>query len=178
MRARTVAVGLALLLPGCGGGGSTTSTPVTTPPTTLAACTQSILFQGGGVHPSKILVRVPFSIATAGRLDIIFDWTVAANPFGIYVVSAGTCSIDQFNAGACTFLLRSETTVKPRKVSLASIATGNYEALFANFGTQDDSVSTQVIVSSPTCAPLSSAPANAQVWTAADRGRLRGESRY
>jgi len=155
----------ALVLPSCGG--DSPSPVATTPPTTLPACTQSILFQGGGSHPSHMLVRVPFAIATPGRLDLVFDWTFASNLFGLYVVTAGSCPIDSFNANACTFLLRSESPTKPRKVSLANIAAGNYEMLVANYGSQDDSVSTQIIVSSSTCPAIAAAPLSRTEWTTA-----------
>jgi hypothetical protein len=66
-------------------------------------------------------------------------------------VNAGGCSIDQFNAKTCTFLVRSEITTKPRKLSVPNTAAGNYELLVANFGTQDESISGQVILSGSTC---------------------------
>ncbi len=174
MRKLALVACLAFALPGCGSS-TTTNTPVTTTTTTLP-CTQAILFQGGGAHQSRILVRVPFTIATPGRLDIIFDWTIAANLFGIYVVSAGTCSLDQFNAGSCNFLLRSETLTKPRKVSVPNMTTGNYEMLVANFGSQDDSVTTQIIFSSSACPPLATAPLAGERWVAPPR--LKATSRY
>jgi hypothetical protein len=165
----------ALVLPSCGGD-SPTGIATTPPPTTLPPCTQSILFQGGGSHPSHILVRVPFAIATPGRLDLIFDWTFASNLFGLYVVTAGSCPIDSFNANACTFLLRSESATKPRKTSLASIATGNYEMLVANYGSQDDSVSTQIIVSTSSCPAIAAAPLSRTEWKAG--GPLRDTVGY
>ena len=72
-------------------------------------------------------------------------------------MTAGACSIDQFNADTCTFLARSETTTKPRKISVANTAAGNYELLVANFGTQDESISGQVVLSSSTCPAFATA---------------------
>jgi hypothetical protein len=174
MRKLSLVASLAVALLGCGS--STTTTAVTTTTTTLPPCTQAILFQGGGAHPAKTLVRVPFAIATAGRLDIIFDWTLTTNPFGLYVVSAGSCPLDLFNASGCNFLLRSESAAKPRRVSLANITTGSYEMLVANFGSQDDSVTTQIILSSSSCPPLASAPLASERWAAP--GPLTETARY
>jgi hypothetical protein len=81
---------------------------------------------------------------------VTVDWTFAASPIGVYVVTAGSCSLSQFNAQTCTFLARSETTTKPRKISVANLAAGNYELLLANAG-QDESLSVQLVLSSATC---------------------------
>lgn len=170
----TVALAMAAVaLPSCGGG-STSSTPVTT--TTTLPCTQAILFQGGGTQPARALVRVPFTIVTTARLDVIFDWTIASNLFGLYVVSAGSCPIEQFNAGSCNFLMRSETATKPRKVSVPDIPPGSYQMLVANYGSQDDSVTTQIIQSTSSCAPLSLAPVTAA--GVAPRPPVRAVGRY
>jgi hypothetical protein len=108
-----------------------------------------------GAVPSVTLASVPFSVNTAGRLDVTVDWTFPASPIGVYVVTAGSCSLDQFNAQTCSFLTRSETTTKPRKVSVA-IAAGNYELLLANAG-QDESLSVQVVLSSTSCPAFATA---------------------
>ncbi|PYQ44825.1 MAG: hypothetical protein DMF77_06215, partial [Acidobacteria bacterium] len=75
----------------------------------------------------------------------------------------GACSLDQFNARSCNFLIRSEpSTIKPRKLSAPNVAPGAYSLFLANFADQDESVATQVISSSASCAPLSSAPISGQ----------------
>jgi len=99
---------------------------------------------------------VTLSAPTSGRLDITMDWTFATTAIGFYVVSAGTCPIDAFNAGTCTFLGRSETTAKPRKFSV-NVSAGNYELLVAVFSTDDESVSGQVVLSGSTCPAFASA---------------------
>jgi heat shock protein HslJ len=145
---------MALLLPGCGSSSSTPTTPTPTP----TPCTQTNVLQVNGSVPALSLARAPaFSVSTAGRLDITVDWTFAASPIGVYLVTAGACSIDQFTAQTCTFLARSETTAKPRKFSVANTTAGNYELLVANFGTQDESISGQVVLSSSTCPAFASA---------------------
>lgn len=147
---------MALFLPACGS--SSTPTTPATPAPTPTPCTQTNVLQVDGSVPALSLARAPaFSVSTAGRLDITVDWTFAASPIGVYLVTAGACSIDQFNAQTCTFLARSETTAKPRKFSVANTAAGNYELLVANFGTQDESISGQVVLSSSTCPAFASA---------------------
>jgi hypothetical protein len=158
MTKRSCALALALLLPSCGGGGGTSSTPVTTPPTTLAACNQVVVFQGSAPVPASTLVEQDFTFNAAARLDVVLDWTVPSSPMGVYVVQ-GACTLDQFNARTCNFVIRSEpSTIKPRKVS-ASAATGAFSLLVANYGATDESAAVQVISSSATCAPLATVPA-------------------
>ena len=161
----------ALLLPACGG--SSTPTAPATPAPTPTPCTQTVLVRADGPVAARTLGRVPFSASTAGRLDITVDWTFATSPIGIYVVTAGSCSIDQFNANTCTFIARSETSVKPRKISVANVAAGNYELLAGNFGDVDESLSGQVVLSSPTCPALTS---TGPAVSMSRRGHLLSES--
>jgi hypothetical protein len=144
---------MALWLPACGG--SSTPTTAATPAPTPTPCTQTIVLQVSGAVPASTLGRRAFSAATAGRLDVTVDWTFATSPIGVYLVTAGGCPIDLFNAQACTFLTRSETATKPRKISVPNVAAGNYELLVANFEeNQDESISGQVVLSSSTCPPF------------------------
>jgi len=145
---------LAGLLPACGGSDTPTSMP--TPAPTPTPCSQSVLVQVNGAVPQRSLGRVAFSAATSGRLDITVDWTFAASQVGVYVVGAQTCPIDSFNANTCTFLARSETSVKPRKVSV-NVSAGNFELMVANFSSQDESISGQVVLSSSTCPAFATA---------------------
>jgi hypothetical protein len=114
------------------------------------------------------------SVSTSGRLDVILDWTFADSPIGVYVAQGG-CSLDQFNARTCNFLIRSEGGSKPRRVSASSVAAGTYTFMVANFGSRDESFSTQVILSSSSCPALTSAAqtAAAQSGTAQVRSLLK-----
>lgn len=154
---RVVGLLLAGVLPACG---SSTPTPLPTP----TPCSQTPVLQVNGAVPARGLGRVAFPVSASGRLDITVDWTFATTPIGIYLVTASSCPIDTFNAGTCTFLVRSETTVKPRKAS-ANVSAGNYELLVANFSAQDESVSGQVVLSSSTC-PAFAVAANARSLSA------------
>jgi hypothetical protein len=159
---------MALLLPGCG---SSSPTAVPTPAPTPTPCTQTNVLQVDGSVPARSLAHAPaFSVSAAGRLDITVDWTFAASSIGVYLVTAGGCSVDQFNAQTCTFLARSEITTKPRRFSVPNTAAGNYELLVANFGTQDESISGQVVLSSATCPAF--AAASRELSAAGFGGRL------
>ena len=160
MSTQKLAVALALaLLPACGG--SSTSTPVTTTTTTVP-CVQTVVRNDTGTIPASTFASLTFTFNATARLDVIADWTNASSPIGVYVTS-GSCTLDQFNARSCNFVIRSEpSTVKPRKLSAPNVAPGSYALSLANFAAQDESVATQVISSSATCAPLSFSPLSSQ----------------
>jgi hypothetical protein len=108
--------------------------------------------------PAGTLLSVPTSATSAGRLDVSADWTFATNPVGLYVVQ-GACGLDQFNARSCNFLSRVEPGAKPIKGS-ATVQTGNYTVLVANFGARDDSGALQIVLSTGSC-PAAAAPSSA-----------------
>jgi hypothetical protein len=94
----------------------------------------------------------------AGRLDMTLDWTFPASPMGLYLVPASTCSLAEFNARTCNFLVRSEPPgAKPRKASSTNLSAGNYRYLVANFGTNQESAALQLVLSKGTCPAVSSA---------------------
>jgi hypothetical protein len=152
----------ALLLPSCGGGSSMTATPVPTPsPTPVAGCSQTLLFQGSAVIQSGFAVTQDFSVSstTDTRLDVLVDWTSAASAIGVYVFQ-GACSVDQFIARTCSFVVRSEPpAAKPRRVSAPNVAVGNYTLVVANLGALDEAIAAQIVLSNTTCAPVALGPA-------------------
>jgi hypothetical protein len=98
-------------------------------------------------------------------LDVVVDWTFATSRVGVYVVQ-GSCGLDAFNARSCNFLIQSEpggavgsppTAPKPRKVSASNVAAGSYQLLIANFAGVQESLSTQVFLSSATCPAFATA---------------------
>ena len=141
---------------GCGGGGNdiTPATPVPTP----TPCTQTTLVQESGGVPGLTLVYDDFSVPDSGRLDVTMDWTNASSQLGFYLVPANTCTLDEFNARTCNFLIRSETTVKPRKISTPNFTAGNYRWIVANYSDPQESVSLQIVLSKGACAALGVAP--------------------
>jgi hypothetical protein len=150
---RVLAGSLCLLLPSCG---SDSSSPAAPPAPTPVPCTEQLLDQGTGAIPALSLGRRPFSVPTAGRLDITLDWTFAASPVFGYLVAAGTCPIASFNANGCTFLARSENAVKPRRMSVQSVAPGNYELLAVNFADVQESLASQVVLKMGNCPAFAS----------------------
>lgn len=158
-RSRTLAtlalVAIAASPWGCGGSSSpSTPTPVAAVPTPTP-CAQSVLFQGTGEMPAGTLLNFPVSTSVAARLDVNGDWTFTTNPVGLYIIQ-GACSLDQFNARSCTFLLRLEPGAKPLKGS-ASVSAGSYTVLMANYGARSDSGALQIVQSIGSCAPATAA---------------------
>jgi hypothetical protein len=147
---------LALVLPACGGSDHVVPTP---PPVTTPPCSQTNLFQNGGPVPSKYVVVESVTTSTTARLDLTLDWTFPSSVVGLYLVPAGSCNLDGFNKRTCSFLVRSESGPKPRKVSAANVAPGGYDVLMANFASQDESMVLQVVLSSSGCPAFSSAQA-------------------
>jgi hypothetical protein len=86
---------------------------------------------------------------------MIMDWTFADSPMGLYLVPVNTCTLEEFNARSCNFLVRSEPSlIKPRKVSQANFTAGNYRWIVANYRDEPESVSLQILISKGTCPAL------------------------
>ena len=149
-RGLAIAGGLVLAagLFACGGGGNDcTKNPTgpgcVPPTTTLPPAVRTSIKAESGSLPTKTVVRLPFTTPSNGTLDITVDWTFASSPIGVYVVREA-CSLSDFNARTCKFVTTSETTQKPRKISLPSFTAGTYELLIANFASVDESVSYEI----------------------------------
>jgi hypothetical protein len=163
-RSYLAAAALAASLGACGGGSTgpdlvcpagTTGTPPNCPPTP-PLCTQTTIDSDAGPVEGDTLYVFDFSVPDSGRLDITLDWTRPASAFGLFVVPANTCTLDEFNARSCNFLVRSEfaTTPKPRKISAANFAAGNYRWLIGTTSEDSESISYQFVLSKGSCAPL------------------------
>jgi hypothetical protein len=177
---------LATSLASCGGGvtdtcpaGTTGSPPnCATPPPPPPPCTQTSLIQESGGIPGRTLVYHDFSVPESGRLDVTLDWTFATSQVGFYLVPANTCTLDEFNAASCNFLVRSEpSAVKPRKISTPNFTAGNYRWMIGNYSGEDESVSLQIVLSKGGCAALGSAPSASDrtdgAWPALEHAQRR-----
>ena len=180
--ASAAAVALALLLGACGGDDCskhpTTPECRVSPPPTPTPCNQTSVFgPAQGSIPTSFVDVESFTTTATGRVDVFVDWTFPDSPIGVYVVQ-GSCNLDQFNARACNFLIRSEPPgTKPRKVSASNVAAGGYQLLIANFADVDESLSTQVFLSTGNCAPFAgSSPAGTALTQA--RGQAAGALRH
>ena len=154
---RALVFGLLAGLTACGGGdtpgGPTPPTPTPTP------CTQSTLDSDAESIDAKTLIYFDFSVPNNGRLDTTLDWTFTTSQMGFYVVPANTCSLAEFNARSCTFLVRSEaSTTKPKKVSTPNFAAGNYRWIVGNFASVTESYSLQVVLANGGCAAMAAGP--------------------
>ena len=141
-------LGLASLLPGCGGSSGSTSSPGSSTP-----CTQTVVLQDSATGLGSFQVAyLEFVTATTGRLDVTVDWTIAASPIAVYVVR-GECTLDQLNARTCDFVIRQEAmnVPKPHVFSAADVAAGTFDLILGSIGDEDESLSAQVVVSSPSC---------------------------
>jgi len=177
MRVLTGVVGcaLALSLARCGGGdGVLPPTPVPTP----TPCTQTTIKQESGAIPGRTFVYEDFSVPDSGRLDVTMDWTIASSLVGFYLVPANTCTLDEFNARSCNFLVRSEpSAVKPRKISTPNFNAGNYRWMVGNFSESQESVSLQIVLSKGACAALGVPPSASDraddAWPALEHAQHR-----
>jgi len=136
-------VSIAYVLAGCGTSVHQPTGPSTpTPPPVV----RSVISQGSFTDLSpRSGVTFALTTSTSGILDATVDWTFAASQIDIYILKAGTCSVAQYNARQCQFIVSSETpTPKPRVLTAPSLGAGAYELLVINFGTQVESVSYQV----------------------------------
>ena len=153
--------GLAACLAACGGGGSSpTTTP--TPAPTPTPCTQNTIVQESGGISGRTLVYDDFSVPDSGRLDVTLDWTDPASLIGFYVVPANTCTLNEFNSRTCNFLITSETTTKPRKISSSNFSAGNYRWMVANYSEAQESVSLLIVLSKGSCPALGGMPSASQ----------------
>ena len=167
IRVRTLA-GLASVVIGLAGCGSSDGPPPpgTCPPgqtgippncVPINPCTQSTVYSEPGPVEKNTLQYFDFSVPEAGRLDMTLDWTHDSSPMGLYLVPANTCTLNQFNARSCNFLVRSEPPgAKPRKVSAQNLAAGNYRWMIGNFADVKESVVLQIVLSND-CPPLAGA---------------------
>ena len=103
----------------------------------------------------EIAEECHFSVPRGGRLDVTMDWTNAASAVGFYLVPVNTCTVDEFNARTCDFLIRSEpSNVKPRLISEPNFSAGNYRWIVGNFSDEQESVALEIVLSEGDCAAL------------------------
>jgi hypothetical protein len=175
-RVACLAVALSVIVGLAGCGSDAPATPTTTT-TTLPPCTQTSVRQISGGIPGLTLGGEDFSVPESGRLDITMDWTNPGSMVGFYLVPVNTCTVAEFNAQTCNFLIRSESLVKPRRISTPGFAAGNYRWLIANFSAEPESVALQIVISKGNCpalGPLEAASSSA----AGDRPALQQARPY
>ena len=147
------ALALTAILPACGGGGGGT-TPTTVPPAPQPVRTQ---IAGGSFTVASRpdanragfdvdIAVAPFSVAGAGTLELVADWTFASNDVDIIVYSA-TCTSNQAVRGQCPVANRTtSTTTKPERITISGVPAGNFAVGFANYGNSAESGNFQVFL--------------------------------
>lgn len=145
VRSVTALLFLTVTLSACGGGGgSSAPTAVATPTPAPTPPPPQVLGQGAGRLPAQAVALVDVSVPANGTLEAVVDWTFARNDVDVAVIR-GACTPAQFNAGQCTFLgATSSTTAKPERITVG-VTTGPHTIAIANFSTEDESASYQVI---------------------------------
>lgn len=141
------ALTLAALLGACGSGSSSGPTgPIL--PTPSPAPVSTVISQGSGSVPSKNVGPVTFTTTATGTLGVTVDWTFASNDVDIFIVrGTAPCTLTSFNNRTCGFIATSEsTTQKPEKLSINNLAAGAYTLYVGNFGSSDESVAWQIVL--------------------------------
>ena len=131
------------------------------PSNTPLPCTQQVLVQAqGGIGPETVGAAT-FTVGVAGRVDVTVDWTLASSSIGVYIVQVAVgCDLQQLSAQACNFVVASPpSAVKPRKVSVP-VSAGPYQLLIANFTSNQEAVTAQVVLSLGTCPAFGASPAS------------------
>jgi hypothetical protein len=113
---------------------------------------------------------IPSSADT--RLDVAADWSSTASLIGVYVITSA-CSLDQFTARTCTFVIRSEpSSLKPRVLSASNVAPGAYTFVIADYSSFDESIAAQILLSNASCPAV--APASSTASAGGTAPRVRG----
>jgi hypothetical protein len=148
-RAFAAAVLAAVGVSGCGGGGvpGGPSSPVPTPPPPPVT---NVLSEGSSALGASTVAPVVFTTESAGTLEVIVDWTFAANDVDIFLARGSSpCTLETFNDRTCGFVATEESmTMKPERLRTTSLAAGTYSLYVANFGDVEESVSWQVLLTS------------------------------
>jgi hypothetical protein len=146
-RALVAAVLAFVVVSGCGGNG-TPGGPSSPPPTPTPPPTTNVIMEGSSTLGASTVAPVVFTTVSAGTLELIVDWTFAANDVDIFLARGDSpCTLETFNDRSCGFVATEESfTMKPERLRTTSLAAGTYSLYVANFGDIDESVSWQVLL--------------------------------
>jgi hypothetical protein len=140
--ARSLALALAALLPGCGGD-SVTAPPTPPPP---PAPVTTVIGEGSydGLEPEGATVAT-FATTRAGDLEIILDWTSADNDLDALLIR-GDCTPEQLIALECSVGAIADGASKPERFGIANAPVGTYTFFVINLGSTSESYSFQVLL--------------------------------
>lgn len=143
-------LGLAVLLvaplPGCDRGDDTPPPIVIVTPEPVRGVIAETAFSG---FQSGIWIGIEVLVSTRGQLDITVDWTVDGTWMFVYFGSA-QCDYVELEAGACPFIIASETKdPKPRVLLTEILDAGTYYVYLYNVarvpGTEIGSDNTEAV---------------------------------
>ncbi|MGD8896615.1 MAG: hypothetical protein PVJ73_11325 [Acidobacteriota bacterium] len=118
-------------------------------------CTQALILSRDGAVPARTLLHRDFSVPRPGRLDVTMDWTHPETRMGFYLAAANTCTLEEFNARSCDFVVEwGPSADKPLRISVPSFTQGNYRYLIANYSEEQESAVMRIELSEGSCAPL------------------------
>ena len=141
--ARMVVGLLAALLPGCDGGSGPDPIPSTPPPAPVTTVVAEGSFSG--LEPNGAVVAT-ITTPRAGNIEVVLDWTFASNDLD-FLLTRGECAPEQLIALQCTIVAVAEsTTAKPERAGVANAPAGPYTLFVGNFGTTEESISFQVLL--------------------------------
>ena len=136
------AVAVVALIQSCGGS-SSPSAPTPTPTPTPAPQPQ-VVSQGTGVAVCRYCGSwYYFSLPSAGAVVITVDYSFSDTVLWLYI-APGHCTYEMSRAGQCSWTVTSSPGQKPMKASM-NLGAGEYTFVIDNFGTQDETVSFQVV---------------------------------
>ena len=123
---------------GCGGGSSSNPTPVPTP-----GPTRTLIAQGAqsDIQPASQGTAYFLTITAPANatLEATVDWTSPANQV-VLAWAQGDCAANP----NCSPIAQNVGTAKPKTVTAANLAAGNYTLVIANLGSTVESISFQI----------------------------------
>jgi len=159
-------------LSGCGGGSGPDPVPSPVPTPSTVPFTE-VLDEGSvsGLVPDGAAWGF-FTTPRPGTIDIVVDWTFASNDVDL-ILTRGACAPDQLVADQCEVAdIADSPTAKPERVSLVDAPAGTYSLYILNLGATEESLSYQILLTSPRTPGAQGAPSAARVD--ARRGLRKG----
>jgi hypothetical protein len=121
--ATAVATAVLFVLPACN---NTDPTTLPTPPPPASQTVRAVVASTSFTDfPPDVYLGVPIPLSQAGVLDFTVNWTF---PETYMIVAFGNqpCSFQELNSKKCPFLIYTEGSNKPRVITTAPLAVGNY----------------------------------------------------
>jgi hypothetical protein len=124
---------LALGLGACGGGTSPTAPPPQRA-VVLQGAFSSVPSSAGGSTGTVAATRTfAFTVAEAGTIDAVADWSSSSNQMALALYPAG-CVAGNLGFGDCIPLARSNSSDKPGRVNMPKARAGTYTLGVMNLG--------------------------------------------